>query len=391
MIKRLAGVALSAAAVISTVSAPASAAPSAVLATPASNWTQDGYGAGNTGYNPYESKLNLNTVDDLTLRWKANPAPGEEGCETTPEPPLVADGRVIIFESGGIGARRAKDGKRLWLNTDFSYLGKTMAVADDLVIVTDTSCHSQSDYTGTVTALDITSGDVAWQTTHPGMIDNLVVDAGVIVAHGYCGVCDDEDTDVVIAFRTSDGAELWRYAATKLAGEVIAAGRVLLTSTTTSGTRAVSLWTGKVTWHTRMTWWALSSTPVGDRFLARGGTGFSAVNSRTGKIVWSVRGKADSISTDGRRVFVSGSALTTYLATTGAKLWSRTLSQPGKPVRAGGLLYVTNAGTALAILSPVNGNKLANGKPYGTALDHVVVAGARLLTTDGTSIRSYGF
>jgi outer membrane protein assembly factor BamB len=389
--KRMASAALGLAAILATAAAPAQAVAPATALAPTSTWTQDGYGAGSTGYNPYESQLNLGTIAALRQRWSATPGAGEEGCETTPEPPLVADGRVVMFESGGVGARDARTGGRLWLNTGFSYLGRTLAIADGLVIATDTSCQSQSDYEGTISALNAATGALVWESSQAGTVDKLVADAGVLVTHGYCGVCVEEH-DQVVAYRVSDGQQLWSRDFATLAGPVSAAGRVLLTSTDgTFGTLAVSLWTGDISWRSRLAWVALSASPAGDRFLARRGTGFSSINSRTGLVAWSVRSTVDSLSSDGRRVFASGGVLTAYAAGTGRRLWSRGLTEPGKPVRAGGLLYVTNGGPALAILSPVNGSRLADGTRYRTAIGHVVVAGARLFTTDGTSIRAYAF
>lgn len=384
---RLASAALGFAVILTTAVAPAQAA----ALTPTSTWMQDGYGAGNTGYNPYESQLNLSTIAALRQRWSATPGSGWEGCETRPEPPLVADGRVIMFEDGGVAARDARTGQRLWLNTAFSDLGDRLAIVDGLVIATDHSCQSQSNNVGTITALSLTTGKLAWESSQDGTVDKLVVDAGVLVTHGVCVVCGDEH-DQVVAYRVSDGEQLWTRNFADLAGAVSAAGRVLLSSTNNAfGTQAVSLWSGTVSWRSRLAWEALSATPAGDRFLARHGTGFSSINSRNGRIAWSVRSTVSSLSTDGRRIFASGRALTAYGATDGRRLWSRSLTKPGKPVRAGGLLYVTNGGRALAILSPVNGTTLANGRRYSTAIGHVVVAGARLFTTDGTSIRAYAF
>ena len=356
-------------------------------------WTHDGYGPGNTGYNPYESRLNLGTVKSLRLRWTARPAPGVEGCAHAPDPPLVAGGRVVLQEGGGIGARDVRTGKRLWLRPGFSLLGRRMAIEGGLLFVTDSSCYSQSNYDGVITALSLATGKVSWQARQGSTVDKLVVDGGVLVTHGYCHVCD-EGRDQVIAYRAVSGAKLWSRDAVDLAGEVSAGRRVLLSSTAKAfGTQAVDLLDGTVTWRSGLAWQALSASPAGDRFLATGDTGFSAVAARTGRVAWSVRtpvrAPVRSLSTDGRRVFAAGAALIAYDAATGRKLWSRGLRDPGKPIRAGGLLYVRNAGSALAILAPVTGRTVAPGSAYRAATDHVVVAGGRLFTTDGVAIRAY--
>jgi outer membrane protein assembly factor BamB len=264
-----------------------------------------------------------------------------------------------------------------------------MAIEAGRLFVTDSSCYSQSNYSGTITALDLETGTVAWQAEQSGTVDKLVVDGGVVVTHGYCGVCD-EDQDQVVAYRAAGGAKLWSRNRVDLAGEVSAGRRVLLASTDRAfGTQAVALLDGSVVWRSGLAWRALSASPAGDRFLAAGGTGFSAVTARTGKVAWSVRSKVRSLSTDGRRVYAAGSALGAYDAARGRKLWSRALREPGKPIRAGGLLYVTTAGPALAILAPTTGRTVAPGGAYRAATDHVVVTGGRLFTTDGTAVRAY--
>jgi outer membrane protein assembly factor BamB len=380
--KRLAGAVLGVAAVLAAAAGPARAT------APDSAWTQDGYGPGNTGYNPYEAALNAGTVDGLRLRWTVTPRPGVEGCETTPEPPMVAGSRVIMFEDGGVGAREAGTGRRLWLASGFSFLGKTLAVVDGLVIATETSCHSQSDYEGTITALDLRTGRAVWRSRQSGTVDKLVAGSGVLVTHGFCYVCD-EDRNQVVAYRVADGVRLWARDSADLAGEVVASDRVLLSSTNGAfGTQAVSLRGGAIDWRSGRVWSALSSTPAGDRFLARGAAGFSAIDPRTGKVGWSVRSTVESLSCDGRRVFAAGPGLTAYGVADGRRLWRRQPAGPGKPVRAGGLLYVTG-GRALAILSPVTGEPAASAGRFGAAIDHVVVAGGRLFTTDGESIRAY--
>jgi outer membrane protein assembly factor BamB len=379
---RLVGAVLAGTALLTTTTTPA-------LAAPVSAWTHDGYGPGNTGYNPYESALNLGTIADLRLSWTATPAPGEEGCTNAPGPPLVAAGRVILAEGGGVGARDVRTGKRLWLRPGFSLLGPRMAIAGGLLYVSASSCHSQSNYEGTITALDPATGAVSWQARQNGTVDKLVVDAGVLVTHGYCHVCD-EDRDQVVAYRAGTGARLWSRDHADLAGEVVADRRVLLSSTSGAfGTQAVRLADGVVGWRSRLAWQALSASPLGDRFLASSGTGFSAVAARTGKVAWSVRSTVRSLSTDGRRVFASGAALTAYDAATGRRSWTRALVEPGKPIRAGGLLYVTHGGPAPAILAPVTGRVVASGSRYRAATGHLVVAAGRLFTTDGTAIRAY--
>jgi outer membrane protein assembly factor BamB len=354
------------------------AGPSAVAA-----WTQDGYGPGNTGYNPDAGPL---AVDKLRQRWSVTPATGVEGCTTTPGPPLVAAGRVFFFDSGGVGAYDAETGRNLWRSTGFSLLGPTLAVADGLVLITDTSCYSQSNYETTITALDARTGKLRWTARESGAVDLFVADRGVIVTHGYCAVCGDF-THEVVAFRTSDGKRLWNRRDALLAGPVSAAGRVILS--VANHALAVDVCTGATLWTSKNAWWAASATPAGDRFYAADDNDLAAVDAGTGKVAWRVEGGAGAIAADGRRVFVAATGVTAYDARTGHPLWSRAVPDAGRPIRASGMLWVTAGGRPMAILAPTTGKTVAAGQAFSTAAGHVVVAAHHLFTTDGTTIRAY--
>jgi len=346
-------------------------------------WTQDGYGPGNTGYQPDAGPL---AVDRLRLRWSVTPGTGVEGCTTTPGPPLVADGRVFFFDSGGVGAYDARTGHSLWRATGFSLLGPGLAVAGGLVLVTASSCFSQSDFESTITALDARTGRPRWTAREAGTVDFLVADQGVLVTHGYCGVCGDSQNEIV-AFRTSDGTRLWSRTDALLAGPVSAAGRVILTVANRS--LAVDVRTGATIWTSKIAWWARSATPAGDYFYASNANDLAAVDAGTGRVAWSIPNGAGEIAADGRRVFVAATGVTAYDARSGRRLWQRAVPDAGRPVRAAGLLWVTAGGRPMAILAPPTGRTIASGKRFNTAAGHVAVAAGHLFTTDGTTIRAY--
>ena len=90
---------------------------------------------------------------------------------------------------------------------DLVQIKTRLAIAGGMLYVTASSCHSQSDYESTITALDLATGAVSWQARQNSTVDKLVVDAGVLVTHGYCHVCD-EDRDQVVAYRAGTGARL---------------------------------------------------------------------------------------------------------------------------------------------------------------------------------------
>ncbi|HYN98009.1 MAG TPA: PQQ-binding-like beta-propeller repeat protein, partial [Pilimelia sp.] len=206
--------------------APAGAAGANAAGAPA-NWAQDGYGPGNTGYNPAESVVNARTIGSVRRRWTAAPAPGSEGCGQPAVPPLVVGNRVFVLDSTGVGAYDAATGKRLWLHTAGYLEGTGLAVVGGLVVVTDVNCFSNSNYSSNVIALDAATGAERWNELTNWSTREFVADAGVVVVGGYCGVCSDAEYGVD-AFRAADGTRLWSRANAVLAGPVSAGGRVLL-------------------------------------------------------------------------------------------------------------------------------------------------------------------
>lgn len=361
----------------------------ATAATPPSRWSHDGYGPGNSGYNPDESVVNTSTIATLKDRWTVTRAAGEPGCEPSPRPPLVVDGRVFVLDGGGVAAYSVATGKRLWLNTRFSFISAGLVVANGLVLVSDTNCYSNSNYDGTVTALDAVTGRQRWSSRGSWMIDTVVADAGVMVTSGYCGTCDGFEHGVA-AFRLTDGKELWSRDNTVLAGPVAAGARVMLSRSTRPGAEVVSIKTGAMTWGLGAATSVAAANPAGDTFYLHSSSGLRAVKAATGTPLWQVNNEAGVLAADGRRVYVaSANRINTYHAATGKLLWTRAVNAPGRPIRAGRLLYTVTRAGALAILSPTNGKTAASGAAYTGLTGHVVAAGGRLFTVKGPVVRAY--
>ncbi|MET7424737.1 PQQ-binding-like beta-propeller repeat protein [Dactylosporangium sp. NPDC005555] len=172
------------------------------------------------------------------------------------------------------------------------------------------------------------------------------------------------------------------------------AGRVLLHDA--KGTTAVTTAAGTALWRTRTRWTPLAAT--GDRFFAvpdpvsQGDQqGLAAIRAASGGVAWRQPASVTSVATDGRRVYAAaGRTVTAFHAGKGAKLWTRGLpGTAGRPVRAGGLLYVTVEGGPAAVLSPVTGGDVPGAARLDGADGHVVVSGGRLYTTDGSTLRAY--
>ncbi|OJF13806.1 outer membrane protein assembly factor BamB family protein [Couchioplanes caeruleus] len=380
-LKRCARLGLAAATAFLTLGALAAAA------APPENWTQDGYGPGHTFYNPSESVINSSTVAKLKTRWTVTPKAAVDSCPLNPVAPIVAGGRMYVLEpdGNGVGAYDTRTGKRLWAYFA-GYLEATgLAVSGDTVVVTDIACYSNSNYDSNVIGLDAATGAERWSSLTAWTTDTVVADQGTVVVSGYCGTCDDADHGVE-AFRISDGASLWSRPNAVLAGPVARNGRILLTHTRTHLTQAVSVQSGLDHWGTGLRYTARAADPARDQFYVSGPTGLRALAAGTGKTLWTVKNEAGELATDGRRVYVaSAGRINAYDAKNGKPLWTRALRTPGHPVRAGGLLYATS-GKSLMVLAPTSGKTV---RTFGTATDHVVVAGGRLLVTNGRTVKAY--
>jgi outer membrane protein assembly factor BamB len=379
---------VAAALVAGLASLPAQAATPAGTAAPAAMWTQDGYGPGNTGYNPAESVVNAGTVKKLKLRWTARLGAGPEGCRPAPVGPMVLGGRMFVLDSGSIGAYDVRTGKRQWLFSAPYFEGAGLAIVDGLVLGTEVNCFSNSDYDTNVIAIDPMTGKEVWNALQSWSIDTYVGDAGVFVVSGFCGICDDARYGSV-AFRVSDGRRLWTRENAVLAGPVATGGRVMLRSTTRPDSEVVDIKTGDTLWGTGSAWFARAANPAGTQFYLWNPVGLSAVQAQNARTLWRVRGEAGDLASDGRRVFVaSANRVNAYHATTGRLEWTRAVATPKRPIRAGGLLYVQSR-RSLVILSPITGKPVASGVPFGTMSDHVVVTGGRLYVTSGLNVRAY--
>ncbi|WP_306213647.1 outer membrane protein assembly factor BamB family protein [Actinoplanes sp. RD1] len=378
------------AALIMPAPAPAPAAADTHAGTAAAGtWSQDGYGAGHTFYNPGESVINSSTVRQLRTRWTVTPRAAADSCPLAPVAPLVAGDRMIVLEPAGnqVAAYDARTGRRLWSSSIGQLEATALAVSGDTVIVSDVACSSQSSDDSNVIALDSATGVLRWDSLWAYTTDQFVVSGGTVVTSGHCDLCAGDDAHQVAGWRVADGRLLWSRSGVVLAGPVATRDGLVLTSATarelTSVAEAAS---GRVRWSTGIRYEASAADPVRPQVYVTGKAGLRALDRARGRTLWTVRGETGELATDGRRVFVaSAGRVNAYDTARGRLLWTRALRTPSHPVRAGGLLYVTS-GRALLVLAPTTG---ATVRSFGSATDHVVVAGGRLLVTNGRTVKAF--
>jgi outer membrane protein assembly factor BamB len=368
------------------------AVPAPVQAAgPPPGWAQAGYGAGDTYYNPGESMINAGTINAVRRRWTVALPGSGQSCARAAEP-VVADGRLYVPTETGIVAYQAGTGRLSWR---FSWQSPEdestpqLAVSGGLLIVANHGCQSQSDPDGTVRALRLGSGRLAWRTPLPAPVESLVVDRGVVVVSGE----SESDSPAVVGLRVADGTQLWQVTGQTSAG-VSAAGRVLVNRGDSPGTSALSVTTGRVVWTRKIAWAGQAATPEGDRFYASADrNALVCLDAATGTVVWTAARRGSAlIAADGRRVYrAMGTAVEALDARTGVRRWTTTLAgNAGQPVRAGGLLYTTvDGGKPLGIRNAASGTEASAGTRIGAVGGHVVVTGGWIYARNGNTLSGY--
>ncbi|MEU8816110.1 PQQ-binding-like beta-propeller repeat protein [Actinoplanes sp. NPDC048796] len=341
------------------------------LAAPGpAGWDHAGYDAEDSFYNPGESVVNAGTVGGLAPRWSVALREKGGACGG-PSAPLISgggDGSVIATDERGISSYRAMTGRLAWRfdwdDPDDSST-PSMAISGGVLVAANTDCQSMSDPNGRIVGLDVATGRVRWRIASPVPVASFVVDKGVVVISGG----SPSDEQVTVAYRATDGREVWRKALYEASG-VSANGRLLLVKGKT--TTAVTITSGVASWTKNRIWYAESATPAADRFLVSDGTALTAVRASDGAQLWTAEGKQSAlIATDGRRVYRSAERTVEALdMSTGRRVWWRQLpAVAGQPVRAGGLIY-----TGGAVLSAATGAQVGTVEGFQIVKDGRVFA-----------------
>lgn len=202
------------------------------------NWPQYQFDTCHTGYNPYESVLNVGNVGSLTVRWKAEgvslfaPAvangmayfgspdgvyalnartgalvwmyPIDSGAQA----PMVDGGNVYVSGEYGrsVYALNAKTGALVWQYTAASYV-TTPTIAYGLAYV--------GSYDYKLYALDASTGELRWTHTTGGEVTGVAVASGAYGPMVYFGSNDG----YVYAANALNGSSWWSY---KTGGGVLA-------------------------------------------------------------------------------------------------------------------------------------------------------------------------
>ena len=338
-------------------------------------WDHAGYDAEDSYYNPAESAINATTINTLAPRWSVPLRTSSPSC-SSPSAPLVSGGAVFATDARGVASYRADTGRRSW-TFDWDDVEDsttpTMAVSAGTLVLANGDCHSASDPNGRLVALDVRTGRPRWKHDLDMPVDAFVMDRGVAVISGS----SESDETATIAYRLTDGREMWRKVGWS-SSSASSAGRLLLTKG--SVTTAVALPAGRVLWTKPRPMYAESATPT--RFLVTDSAGLTLVDAASGSLLWNAPGQqSELLATDGRRVYRAVSRQISALdIRDGRVVWTRTLPVAAtQPVRAGGLLY-----SGGSILSAASGAVLKTGRS-----GPMVVTGGRLYAVGGNALAAY--
>jgi outer membrane protein assembly factor BamB len=357
--------------------------------TPA--WTHDGYGPGNGGFNPGESRLVPGRVGKLEQQWSIA-ATGRQVCARQAAP--VTDGGAIFLPGReNIGAFDADTGDKIW---SYPYADPMdmrtplPAVYSGTLLVATSGCQSVSDPNGELLALDAATGKLRWKARTEAPDETLTVDAGVAVVAG-----DNAGWMATTAFNVATGRQLWERPQTMPAAGVSARGTLLLTGYDTAfrpgGAVAVDISTGKVRWQTTRAWSVRAADDTGRFMLVDDTTGtLLKVNATSGKIAWTKRGLGGPLAVDRGQIYVaSATDLVSVTAGSGRETWRRAgAASMLRPVVAGGVVYTVSPTNRLETFNAMSGHRLgftARNNP----VDHPVVNDGWLYLTDGSQLRGY--
>jgi len=374
-------------AVTAGVLAVVTAGPAPAAALTAA-WRADGYDSTNSGFNPRETAITESTVAQVKNRWSIVSPVVADSCSAQ-APPVVADGRLFMADQGGIAAYDAATGAQLWtlrLADVLEWTTPRLVVIGSRLVAARNYCRSASDPDGHLMTFDVATGELVWFARRDAPMNVLLVDRGVVVVSGA-----DIAVRQVSGYRLRDGAVLWHRDDELLGQPVAFGGRLLLTRFPDGGSDTVRVSNGTVVWSSEQSYQALAAAPAGKRVYAQAPDGaLVALEANTGAVAWSVAGAGTtSIAVDDASVYVAvGDHITAYLATSGAPRWSSAAgSGPfGKPVVAGGLVYLTHS--VVDVLRTSDGG-LVNSPTFTNVMGHPVIVNGRVYVTDGSVLNAF--
>jgi outer membrane protein assembly factor BamB len=389
-------------AVVGVLLLPKSITHAANTTTGTTNWSQAGFNARHTYYNPSETTLSVSNVSQLTVKWQATVAGST---------PVLANNVLYILSStdGKEYAFNATTGQQLWsvsIGWGKSGTPPSNAVVNNVVYVSG----SQNLY-----ALNAQTGATIWHFTRLHYQPNAVTVANNVV-YFYFYV-----SSTLYALNAQTGTVIWKVTG-PLISPSYANGIVYTSAYDSSGNlqaEALNAGTGKLLWQAGLSSdnqfdYATSTPNIANgmvyypAFLEAGdgtcsNTSIAALNVQSGAVIWQQAVNADLCLFNATAVTkdtfyaigdVSGTpSLSTFNAMTGSPGLSLALPTYGTPTIANGVLYAgsQNSGNpyfGLYALDAKTGNTLSTISSQSSGSP--IVVNGMMYATVGNSLMAFG-
>lgn len=352
---------------------------SAATTTIAANWTQSGYNAQHTGYNPLETTLTRSNVGHLV---KAFSVPVQDAGPS----PLVVNGIAYVSaaESGVVEAVNATTGAPVW--TNFA------AAASSAPVFAMGRLWVGVDDPG-LAAFDAKTGAPFGPAPYPGNLADFFDFSAPSAAGGivYAGGDDGE----LAAVNASTGSVRWHRWLGLLDGSCPnpnlfdCSGPTLQTPAVSPdrtalyvGTSAGDVWkinasTGATIWKRHLDNCIQSAVTVSGSMLYVGGCNLYALSAATGTVIWhsSFFGNGVTAPAVANGLVFAGSqgtysGVAAFNALSGKRVWTSPVGPVyTAPTVANGVVYVTSVGEVLEMLNSSTGAQI--GMYFNARLSYV--------------------
>ena len=328
--------------------------------------------------------------------------------------PIVLNDRVYVSCSSGpkqeklhVICFQASDGRKVWERT-FRATGRTMCHEKTSVAAPTPTSDGERIFalfsSNDLVCLDL-QGNLQWfrglTQDYPNASNSLGMSSSLVVTEGVLGAQIENDSESFSAgFDVKDGRNLWKLDRPKMANWcsptvlTTSGGKTLFGLQSGKGVTAVEPRTGRIVWDYKDGASTVSSSAVSGSVLYAPSQGLTALefsDSGEPKQLWragQLRPGTPSPVVVGDKILVmnDGGVLTCGELATGKRLWQLRLKGPfsATPVAAGNRLLAVNE-KGLAQLVDVS-------KPEGEVLSELdlaqTVLGTPSLTADGVYIRS---
>jgi hypothetical protein len=372
-------------------------------ATENSPWNDTNSNAALSRANLSEKVLSLSTVRKVKyLRSVVGPplSPKAPCLQATIASPILAGADLYAITAGKISKYSAATGSLIWRRTpNQTFIYKSLAVSDDLVIAGGVYCESESEPGGIVDAYNVSTGKLVW-STFTEAFTAAVADGSYVIVAG-----ENAAGSNTVVLNIANGKGIWSDPGCggSRAPEPIVVDSVVMSYGCSGNPQdpealdANNLATGALLWSLPGNWGLLlgdQSGPNGKHLYAIDPTGTVVdLNPLTGQVEYSL-GQVGILAVDNSRVYATcgsqGTDLCGYNIDTGALEWQDTqlIGYPGAAAEADGVLYLDygsalNAATGLrvAIIS-TNGGVAAVG-------DGLIAVGAGSRIIDLYGLQGY--